>query len=41
LLERLGLAWDIQTPDKLPPREGITAAAPDATAALGSRAPSR
>ncbi|MDB5977602.1 MAG: acyl-CoA desaturase [Nevskia sp.] len=24
LLERLGLAWDIQTPDKLPPRQGIT-----------------
>ena len=34
LLERLGLAWDIQTPDKLPPRSGITAIAPDAQAAF-------
>lgn len=24
LLEMLGLAWDIQTPDKLPPRPGLT-----------------
>jgi sn-1 stearoyl-lipid 9-desaturase len=23
-LERIGLAWDVQTPDTLPPREGIT-----------------
>jgi stearoyl-CoA desaturase (delta-9 desaturase) len=23
-LERLGLAWDVQTPDTLPPRTGIT-----------------
>ena len=27
LLERVGLVWDIQTPDKLPPRLGITAMA--------------
>ena len=26
LLERLGLAWDIQTPQTLPPRDGITPA---------------
>ena len=25
LLEKLGLAWDIQVPRNLPPREGITA----------------
>lgn len=30
LLERLGLAWDVQTPDKLPARTGITAVAEDA-----------
>lgn len=39
LLERLGLAWDIQTPDKLPPRQGITAVAPGAMVALGPRSP--
>lgn len=27
LLERVGLAWEIQTPDTLPPRSGITPAA--------------
>ena len=37
LLERLGLAWDIQTPDVLPPRSGITAVAPDAMTALARR----
>jgi stearoyl-CoA desaturase (delta-9 desaturase) len=26
LLERLGLAWDIQIPSNLPPRQGTTAA---------------
>jgi stearoyl-CoA desaturase (delta-9 desaturase) len=30
LLELLGLAWNIQTPDKLPPRPGITPARPGA-----------
>ena len=35
LLERLGLAWDIKTPDILPLRKGITAVAPDAMTALG------
>jgi fatty-acid desaturase len=34
LLERVGLAWDIQTPEVLPPRTGITAIAPDARSAL-------
>jgi len=29
-LEQLGLASDIQTPDKLPPREGLTATSPEA-----------
>jgi sn-1 stearoyl-lipid 9-desaturase len=37
LLERLGLAWDVQTPDTLPPRPGITAAAPDAMSAVARR----
>jgi len=37
LLERLGLAWDVQTPDTLPPRPGITAVAPDAMSALARR----
>jgi fatty-acid desaturase len=32
LLGRAGLAWDIQIPDELPRREGITAIAPDARA---------
>jgi len=40
LLEYVGLASDIKTPDKLPMREGITAVAPDARAALGQRMPS-
>lgn len=30
LLERLGWAWDIQTPDTLPPRRGITPLRADA-----------
>ncbi len=37
LLELLGLAWDIQTPDKLPPRSGITPVQPDAECVLGPR----
>jgi fatty-acid desaturase len=36
-LERLGLAWNIQTPEVLPPRAGITAVAADARSIL--RAP--
>jgi sn-1 stearoyl-lipid 9-desaturase len=31
-LQRLGLAWDIQTPDHLPPRRGITAVSSGAAA---------
>ncbi|MGH8397629.1 MAG: hypothetical protein ACRETA_05215, partial [Gammaproteobacteria bacterium] len=38
LLERLGLAWNIQTPQMLPPRIGITPVAPDATSILRPRA---
>jgi fatty-acid desaturase len=34
LLERLGLAWDIQTPDNLPPRSGITPISVQAKAML-------
>lgn len=34
LLEKLGLAWDIQTPDKLPRRPGITPLRPDAESIL-------
>lgn len=30
LLEKVGLAWDIQTPEVLPPRSGLTAVADDA-----------
>jgi stearoyl-CoA desaturase (delta-9 desaturase) len=30
-LERAGLAWDVQTPQKLPPRDGIIPVAPGAT----------
>lgn len=30
LLQRVGLAWNVQTPDTLPQREGITAVADDA-----------
>ncbi|HEX6841102.1 MAG TPA: acyl-CoA desaturase [Stellaceae bacterium] len=30
LLEWLGLAWDVNTPEKLPPRPGITALRPEA-----------
>jgi fatty-acid desaturase len=36
-LELLGLAWDVQTPDKLPPRPGITPVRPDATIVLKPR----
>jgi fatty-acid desaturase len=35
LLELFGLAWDIQTPDKLPRRPGITALYPEAESILG------
>jgi stearoyl-CoA desaturase (delta-9 desaturase) len=31
-LERLGLAWDVQTPERLPKREGITPLTPEARA---------
>jgi stearoyl-CoA desaturase (delta-9 desaturase) len=34
LLEKLGLAWDIQTPDRLPRRPGITPLRPDAESIL-------
>jgi len=37
LLERFGLAWDIQTPDKLPARAGITAVRSNALDALKAR----
>lgn len=33
-LEWLGLAWNVQTPDKLPPRPGITAVRPDAASVM-------
>lgn len=39
ILEILGLAWDIQTPDKLPPRLGITPVRSDAILAIKSRRP--
>jgi stearoyl-CoA desaturase (delta-9 desaturase) len=32
VLEQLGLAWNIKTPDTLPRRSGITPVDPDATA---------
>ncbi len=35
-LERIGLAWDVQTPDVLPMREGLTAVADDARSAMAS-----
>ncbi len=38
-LERLGLAWDVQTPETLPPRRGITPLRADAIAALRITAP--
>lgn len=43
LLQWLGLAWNVQTPDKLPPRPGITPARPgaEAVAAPGQFAMSR
>jgi sn-1 stearoyl-lipid 9-desaturase len=37
LLEKLGLAWDVQTPATLPPRRGITPVRPDAADAMGPR----
>ena len=37
LLERLGLAWDIQTPENLPSRPGITPVARDAESILVHR----
>jgi fatty-acid desaturase len=37
-LERLGLAWNIRTPDTLPRREGLIAVAPDAIEALDTEA---
>jgi sn-1 stearoyl-lipid 9-desaturase len=37
LLEKLGLAWDVQTPANLPPRQGITPVAADALSALPRR----
>lgn len=36
-LELLGLAWDVQTPDRLPPRRGITPVRPDAAVVLKPR----
>jgi stearoyl-CoA desaturase (delta-9 desaturase) len=36
LLSRCGLAWNVQTPQVLPPRSGITPVAPDATTILRS-----
>ena len=36
-LEVIGLASDIQTPDKLPPRTGITPLTPEAMSALGGQ----
>ena len=40
LMEVFGLAWDVQTPDKLPPRSGITAVRPNATSVLRPQGPS-
>jgi stearoyl-CoA desaturase (delta-9 desaturase) len=37
VLEFLGLAWDVQTPDKLPPRPGLTPVRPGAMAVLKPR----
>jgi stearoyl-CoA desaturase (delta-9 desaturase) len=37
ILERVGLVWDVQTPDKLPPRPGLIPVRPDAAAVLGAR----
>jgi fatty-acid desaturase len=36
VLEFIGLAWDVQTPNKLPPRPGITPVRPSATSILQS-----
>jgi stearoyl-CoA desaturase (delta-9 desaturase) len=36
-LEFLGLAWDVQTPDTLPPRPGLTPVRPDAAIVLKPR----
>jgi stearoyl-CoA desaturase (delta-9 desaturase) len=40
VLERLGLAWDVQTPDKLPTRPGLTPVRADAARILQTTAPS-
>lgn len=37
LMEMLGLAWDVQTPDKLPPRPGITPTRPEALSILAPK----
>jgi fatty-acid desaturase len=37
LLQRFGLAWDVQTPDNLPMRPGITAVASDALSVFADR----
>lgn len=37
LLERLGLAWNVQVPGNLPPRPGIRAVRPDAESVLATR----
>lgn len=39
LLERIGLVYDVQTPDVLPPRDGIIAVASTAIEAVGVHAP--
>ncbi len=36
-LEQLGLVWDVQTPDKLPPRDGITPVRDDAANVMKPR----
>jgi stearoyl-CoA desaturase (delta-9 desaturase) len=36
LLERCGLAWNVQTPDRLPERRGISPLHPDARSVLGA-----
>ena len=37
ILERLRLVWDVQTPDTLPPRRGLTPVRPGAAVVLGAR----
>jgi stearoyl-CoA desaturase (delta-9 desaturase) len=41
LMERVGWVWDIQTPDVLPPRSGITAVRPDAAVVIARRSSAR